>query len=367
MRPHAQPGNGALARSDALPVGAADHGVHPPPAPVGLVLRGRFELVEIIGRGGMSTVYRAVDRLKLRARFSEPEVAIKIVDAGDGMQNDAIELIHREARRVQEISHPNIVEVHDSDFDGHLHFIVMELMKGRTLAAALREREGKPLDRGEAFLLLSQVGSALALAHRRGVVHADLKPGNIFLCRDGSVKVFDFGLAQSGGLLARPQDEDSTIHYLNRVRALTPGFASLAMLRGEAPTPTDDIYGFGLLAYLLLTGRHPFDGKTAEEAEQAGLVAPRPAAFDGRRWRCLRSALEHDPRLRPDNVETLMKGLAGKNYGLVLRLPKLWFGAKRRDSRSVWAATVPSSPTMPENASWWLRRAFGSRSSLRSR
>src|SRR5271168_2714226 len=144
MTPHPQLGLSAAAQPEAIVAEPADRDADVPPAPVGLVLRGRFELMEIIGRGGMSTVYRAVDRLKLRARFAEPEVAIKIVDAGDGMQSDAIELIHREARRVQEISHPNIVEVHDSDFDGHLHFIVMELMKGRTLAAALKERDGRP-------------------------------------------------------------------------------------------------------------------------------------------------------------------------------------------------------------------------------
>jgi serine/threonine protein kinase len=319
---------------------------HPPPAPIGTILRGRFELVEIIGRGGMSTVYRAVDRLRQRARFAEPEVAIKIVDAGENMRSDAIELIHREARRLQEMSHPNIVEVHDSDIDGHLHFIVMELMKGRTLSAALKERDGRPLQLGEAFLMLEQICSALALAHERGVVHADLKPGNVFLCRDGRAKVFDFGLAQSGGATARPADEDSTIHYLNRVRALTPGFASLAMLRGEPPSPTDDIYGLGLLAYLLLTGRHPFDGKTAEEAEAAGLTPARPRDLHGRRWRMLRSALAHDPWVRPDSVDAFMKGLTGPSYSFVPHFPA-WRRRQRRKSSS--PAPVAEAPAHAAN------------------
>jgi serine/threonine protein kinase len=314
-----------------------------PPAPVGMILRGRFELIEIIGQGGMSTVYRALDRLRLRARFAEPEVAIKIVNADDDMQSDAIELLHREGRRIQEISHPNIVEVHDSDFDGHLHFIVMELMKGRTLAAALKERERRPLQRSEALVLLEQIGSALALAHRRGVVHADLKPGNIFLCRDGRAKLFDFGLGQSGGGIARPQDEDSTVHYLNRVQALTPGFASLAMLRGDAPSPTDDIYGLGLLAYLLLTGSHPFGGKTAEEADRAGLQPARPQDLGYRQWKVLRGALAHDPLRRPDTVEAFMSGLTGPRYGIALRLPAFRFPTLRRPLASVWEAPRPQS------------------------
>jgi serine/threonine protein kinase len=241
------------------------------------------------------------------------------------------------------LSHPNIVEVHDSDIDGHLHFIVMELMRGRTLAAALKEREARPLQMGEAFLLLEQIGSALALAHKSGVVHADLKPGNVFLCRDGRAKVFDFGLAQSGGGTARPGDDDSTVHYLDRVGALTPGFASLAMLRGEAPNPTDDIYGLGLLAYLLLTGHHPFDGKTAEEADAEGLVPARPRALRGRRWRVLRAALAHDPHLRPASVEDFIKGLTGPSFSLVPVLPALRWSKSRKP-----VASIEKAPEAPQ-------------------
>jgi serine/threonine protein kinase len=309
------------------------------PVPVGTLLRGRFELCEVIGRGGMSTVYRALDRLRLRARFAEAEVAIKIVDASGHMQDDAIELIHREARRLQEMSHPNIVEVHDSDIDGPLHFIVMELMKGRTLAAALKEREGRPLKQSETFLLLTQIGSALAFAHRRGVVHADLKPGNIFLCRDGRVKLFDFGLAQSDGACGSCDDEDSTVHYLNRVRALTPGFASLSMLRGEAPAPSDDIYGLGLLAYLLLTGHHPFHGKTAEDAERDGLAAERPAGLSGRRWRALREALAHEPLKRPRTVESFLRGLAGSRFEM-LRIMNWWLPRLQHAGPAFWQASA---------------------------
>jgi serine/threonine protein kinase len=302
-----------------------------PPVPVGTLLRERFELCEIIGRGGMSTVYRATDRLRKRARFAEADVAIKVVDAAEHMQSDAIELLHREARRAREVSHPNIVDVYDSDCDGPLHFIVMELMHGRTLAAALKERDGRPLRRGEALLILTQIGSALALAHRAGVVHADVKPGNVFLCRDGRAKLFDFGLAQSGDITARPQDEDATIHYLNRVRGLTPGFASLAMLRGEAPEPTDDIYGLGLLAYILLSGRHPFDGKTAEQAVQEDLMPKRPADVRSRQWRTLCAALSPDPQLRPKTVEAFIAGMRDLSYHLprlaALRLPALRYGA----------------------------------------
>lgn len=298
-----------------------------PPVAVGTVLRDRFELCEIIGRGGMSTVYRAVDRLRKRARFTEADVAIKVVNAAAHMQSDAIELLHREARRAREVSHPHIVDVYDSDCDGHQHFIIMELMQGRTLAAALKERDGRPLRRGEAFLILTQIGSALALAHRAGVVHADVKPGNVFLCRDGRAKLFDFGLAQSGDITARPQDEDATVHYLNRVRGLTPGYASLAMLRGEPPAPTDDIYGMGLLAYLLLTGRHPFDGKTAEQAVQEDLMPQRPADLRSRQWRALCGALSPDPQLRPKTVDAFIAGLREPSYQLprlaALRLPAL--------------------------------------------
>lgn len=320
---------------------ATDRAMRAPPAPVGTLLRGRFELCDIIGRGGMSTVYRAVDHLRRRARFADPDVAIKIVDAVDHMQSDAIELLHREARRAREISHPNVVDVYDSDFDGALHFIIMELMRGRTLAAALKERDGRPLQRGEALLLLEQIGSALALAHRTGVVHADLKPGNVFLCRDGRAKLFDFGLAQSGDLSSRPQDEDATVHYLNRVRGLTPTYASLAMLQGEAPAPSDDIYGLGLLAYLLVTGHHPFGGKTAEEAVAEAILPPRPVTLCGRQWRVLAAALSHAPDLRPESVEAFIKDFCAAPR-LFVRFPALRWPLLRRAQSSIWEAPVQS-------------------------
>lgn len=287
------------------------------PPHLGTRLKGRYELIQIIGRGGMSTVYHAVDHVRLRARAQHPHVAIKIATLAPPYDGAARSLIHREAQRTLELVHPNIVRVFDSDQDGDTHFMVMELLQGRTLGAVLKEKNGKGLEWRQARGFVQGVGAALGFAHAKGMIHSDLKPGNIFICLDGTIKVLDFGLSQKpDGASVEDEDEDATVRLLEAVGALTPAFASPERLAGAVPSPACDLFGLGLLIYLVLTGAHPFQRRTALEAREAGTVPLRPGGLASHRWHALRSLLAFDPADRPSRVDDFTRRFLSSSWTL---------------------------------------------------
>lgn len=311
--------------------GAGRHGVLPPY--LGRRLKGRYELIQVIGRGGMSTVFHAVDHVRLRARAAQSHVAVKLATLAPPYDAAARELIHREAQRMLELIHPNIVRVYDSDQDGDQHFLVMELLRGRTLAAVLKERGGRGLDWPQACGFIRSVGAALACAHANGLIHGDLKPANVFICLDGRVKVLDFGLAQRPAAAQgenaenREDGEDSTVRLLDKVGALTPSFASPERLEGLAPSPACDLFAFGLLAYLVLTGVHPFQRRTALEARAAGSVPERPQGLAAHRWRALAALLAFEPSRRPGRVEDFTRCFLARPWALPNLRPRWRAGA----------------------------------------
>ncbi|MCA9573753.1 MAG: serine/threonine protein kinase, partial [Myxococcales bacterium] len=164
------------------------------------------------------------------------------------------------------LAHPNIITVFDFDRDGRVAYMTMELLDGSSLSG-LMHRKGSSLDWKDAEPIIRGVGAALAYAHEQGIVHADIKPGNIFLTTDGRVKLLDFGIAQAirEGVAAAGAAAGNGLEG-----ALTPGFASVEMLEGMPAAPKDDIYAFACVIYEMLAGHHPFDGKTASEAEANG-------------------------------------------------------------------------------------------------
>lgn len=272
------------------------------PAPLGTLLRGRFELIEVVGRGGMSTVYRAVDHVRRRARALDPEVALKVTDIGDGYHDDAATLLHREGRRLLAMRHPNVVKVHDFDREGPLHFLVMELLRGKTLAQVMQEREGRALERRLALRIVTELGAGLAAVHAADMVHGDLKPGNVFITQDGHVKLIDFGTAQPLLPPDHRPSEDETGFFLKRLRAVTPAYASPAALAGQAPDPRDDIFSFAVLTYVMVAGKHPFDGRSAAAAMAEGLIPASPPGFRGGRWVALRRGFDWEAGARPGSA-----------------------------------------------------------------
>jgi serine/threonine protein kinase len=271
---------------DKRPIGAAERAA--PPLPLGSTLRGRFELREAIGNGAMSTVYRALDRIRVLAGAPEPEVAVKVVAAQGELRAETVELVHREARYLHDLTHPNIVRAFDSDCDGIYHFVVMELLRGRTLTKILRASSDRRLPANLVVRIVNEVAAALAHVHSKGLVHGDLKPSNIFLTLDGDVKLLDFGAAQ-------PMDQHDAGVNRSRVDglcALTPLYASFETIAGAAPSESDDVFSLAVLAYVMIAGSHPFGGKTAAEALDNRLwPQTRPLGLSPSRWRALQRGL----------------------------------------------------------------------------
>ena len=212
---------------------------------IGKKLDGRYEIRELIGVGGMANVYKAYDVVEART------VAVKILRE-EYMNNDEfMRRFRNESRAISLLDHPNIVKVYDVIFSNRIQSIVMEYIDGITLKQYM-ERRGK-MDWREALHFITQIMRGLSHAHSRGIIHRDIKPQNIMVLRDGSVKVADFGiacLADSAQTLT--QEALGSVHYISPEQA-----------RGDRPDARSDIYSSGVVLYEMLTGRLPFEGESA--------------------------------------------------------------------------------------------------------
>jgi serine/threonine protein kinase len=275
---------------------------------VGDVLNDRFVLEERLGEGGMSTVYKAVDRRKLEADDRYPYVAVKVLNMEFRAHPDSLIALQREAKKSQSLAHPNIVRVYDFDRDGSTVYMTMEYLTGRSLAQILRAPDFKGMPQEEALRVLEGMAGALRFAHDNGIVHSDFKPGNIFLTDTGEVKVIDFGIARA---FRRPEqvDMEMTRFDAGSLGALTPTYASAQMLEGQEVDPRDDIYALACIAYEMLTGRHPFGRMQATEARDGGLEVERRKNLSRRQWKALKSALNFDREHRTPSVEQFMADL----------------------------------------------------------
>jgi eukaryotic-like serine/threonine-protein kinase len=211
---------------------------------VGELISGRYELEELVGAGGMSSVYRAHDRLL------ERDVALKVLHEQFTADGDYVERFRREARSVAQLSHPNIVTVIDRGEEDGKQFIVFEYCEGENLKARI-EREG-PLPVREAVAIALQIARALGFAHEHGLVHRDVKPQNVLLNGDGETKVTDFGIARS-------QDVHGGLTQTGTVMG-TSDYISPEQARGARVDAHSDIYSLGAVLYEMLIGEVPFRG-----------------------------------------------------------------------------------------------------------
>jgi serine/threonine protein kinase len=253
-------------------------------------LRGRYALVEEIGRGGLTVVYKAVDLVAAEAGLEDSVVALKIIEAGRKTDPDILALMHREARRLRDLVHPNIVRIYDMDAQGRIHFMVMERLEGQSLAKILRGTPDHRLSLVQVDRLVGDIASALAFTHAEGIVHADLKPGNIFIERSGRLKLIDFNIAYPVARAPKTGEED-TVKILGRLGAVTPNYASPQRMAGAEPCPADDVFSLAVVVYTALAGQHPFGGKAPAQAAREHLLAPVPDGLAGARWNALRNAL----------------------------------------------------------------------------
>ncbi|HEX4376503.1 MAG TPA: protein kinase [Steroidobacteraceae bacterium] len=279
---------------------------------VGTTLRERFELVDVLGRGGMGVVYKAVDQREVENKGREVHVAIKVLNEEFKRHPESARALQRESKKSMRLAHPNIVLVRDFDRDHGNVFMVMELLYGTPLDQLIARQfpKGMPVER--VIEIVTGLGAALSYAHQQGIVHADFKPSNAFLTEQNTVKVLDFGVARVALALDR---NESTIFDAGKLNAVSPAYASVELLIGEAPDPRDDIYALACVTYFLLTARHPFNGVDAVKARDSELQ-PRPIPGLGeRQWRALRSALVFDRWDRTPSVREFLTQFTAMRSG----------------------------------------------------
>ena len=301
--------------------------------PGGTLCAGRYVVGKAVAAGGLSTVYRATDD-----RDGRP-VALKVLRRSLAGDPDAVASFAREADHAWALRHPGFVEVLARGWIGDRPFLALEFLEGESLAAALSGRYAGGAPWPEARRILRRAGTAVAHAHALGLVHADLKPGNIFLLEDGGVRILDLGAAQlidddshSGGdRQSRPgrdrgsgfgPDRDpgldtdrssglDTDGGSDGARAaLTPAYASPEMLLGARAGPRDDVFSLAVIGYELVSGRHPFDGVRADRARALGLRPERPTRIPEQAWRTLRRGLDLRVERRPAAMAGFVAGLS---------------------------------------------------------
>lgn len=215
----------------------------------GAVLNNRYQLLERIGTGGMADVFRARDLMLERT------VAIKVLHEGYSEEKGFQERFRMEARAAANLSHPNIVTVHDFGFDQDQIYIVMEHIPGRDMKTILRQRGRYTVE--EAIPLIVQACAGIGYAHRAGLVHCDVKPHNMIVTPDGRLKVTDFGIARA--LSTIMPDERADVVWGS------PQYFSPEQATGEAPSPSSDVYSLGIVLYEMITGALPFTAPDSQE------------------------------------------------------------------------------------------------------
>ena len=212
---------------------------------IGKMLDNRYEILERIGTGGMAVVYKA------KCHRLNRLVAVKILKSDLAQDEDFRRRFNAESQAVAQLSHPNIVSVYDVSRGGDIEYIVMELIDGITLKQYM-EKRGQ-LNWRESLHFITQIMRGLSHAHSRGIVHRDIKPQNVMVLRDGSVKVADFGIAcLENAAQTLTQEALGSVHYISPEQA-----------RGDRTDARSDIYSAGVVLYELLTGRLPFEGDSA--------------------------------------------------------------------------------------------------------
>ena len=325
------------------PGASGDGGADPPevesrrtaPITLGSVLQGRFKLVESIGQGGMSIVYKAIDLRKIEARSSDPYVAVKLLTAPSSGFGHSLTLLQGEAQKLQSLPHPNIVRVIDVDRDGRTVFMTMEYLTGESLKRRLLAPDFRGMPALEAERIIEAIAAALEFAHRNDIIHGDLKPGNVIITAKGEVKVIDFGIARlmirSQGSMAALAPSDSAPSSTSasaaapgiapveeRLGGLTPLYASPEMLEQRGPDPRDDVYALACIAHELLTGQHPFDEKSALEARDSGTRLMRRKELSRGQFNAIAHGLEFERDKRtPSAAEFLQEFRSGHAGGKV--------------------------------------------------
>src|SRR6058998_683824 len=266
-------------------------------------LLGNYKITYKLGAGGQGTVYKAVDQKLGRT------VVIKVLPAELTVKDTNLKRFEREARLASALDHPNICTIFDMDEAQGLHFIAMQYVEGKNVRQLVN---GRPLELESALRIGIQVADALSVAHARGIIHRDIKSGNVMVTDAGHVKILDFGLAK---LL----DEDEAQSGIDRTQLTEIGvpygtatYAAPEQARGDRVDARADIFSTGVLLYEMLTGTWPFRGKTTVDVRHAvihdqpkSLAEARPGPTPARLQKILDRAMSKEPRDRYQKIGEL--------------------------------------------------------------
>ena len=264
----------------------------------GTVLRERYLLERLVGSGGACLVFSAIDRHRTSVTGVPGRLAVKLLRPESRGSPACIYRLAREFRQMQRLTHPKVARVFDIDCDGAVWFMTLELLQGDTL----RQRIKSHVTTDDAFDLLRECSSALMYAHSLGITHGDLKPSNIFVTTDGSVRLLDFGSV--------PDREESAADPNGSHRyAATPAYASPQILLNEIADPRDDVFSLACVAYELLCGKHPFERRSSLEAMRQGLRPPYVRRIQPRHYSVLSEALSWERASRPASTHEFLHAL----------------------------------------------------------
>ncbi|MGO9513378.1 MAG: protein kinase domain-containing protein [Steroidobacteraceae bacterium] len=324
---------------------------------IGDVLRGRYRIASVLGRGGTGTIFEAIDQYRLDLPNAGQRLAIKVPHSAVAERPELLTELRREFQHLQSLSHPNIVRVHEYDRDGDTAFFTMEYLSGLSLSRVLSARPQIPLDRSHALTIIREVGAALAHAHGHSVVHGDLNPGNIFITYDGDVRVLDFGAAHAA---QHRSPAVSDVGGPEQKPIATPRYASCQLLEGEPADVRDDVYALACVSYVLLAGQHPFGEHTAIHARALSLTAARPAGLTWGQWQALRAGLSFDRDHRPAHVEEWLKpfGLRAASDRLPALPALLKLSSPKRGRMRMTALTAGVLAILA--VGWWVAANFES-------
>jgi eukaryotic-like serine/threonine-protein kinase len=327
---------------------------------IGKTLR-NYRITEKLGVGGQGAVYKAVDNKLGRT------VVIKVIPPELSARETNLKRFEREARLASSLDHPNICTIFDLDEQDGVHFIAMQYVDGKNVRQLVA---GRPLELKTALLIGLQVADALAAAHSRGIIHRDIKSGNVMVTSSGQVKVLDFGLAK---LLDADQAAHKGIHHTELTEVGVPygtaTYAAPEQARGDRVDKRADVFSLGVLLYEMLTGTWPFRGKTTIDVRHAVLHdAPRPipelrgSAIPPRLEQIIERALAKEPKDRFQNMDDFRNELrqvlqdvdsgAAAYQGVAVEPPRHLPGGKNPVSRAVrWLKSITRSevPTTSPN------------------
>lgn len=317
------------------------------------LLKKRFLLEEVLGHGGMGTVYKTKDLRKVEAEDPNPYIATKILNQDFKDHPDAFVTLQQETAKSQTLAHPNIVTVHDFDREGDTLFMTMELLEGQPLDQIIKAQSNSGLSREQTWQIAKDLCAALAYAHQRQLIHADFKPGNVFVNTDGSAKVLDFGIARAASKEAQKHKFDA-----GQLGALTPAYATIEMINDEPLGFSDDVYALACVIYEMLAGRHPYNNRSALEAHQQKLVPKRLDKLSAREWKALSHALALTKTERTASITQFVDELFPRRNPLMLTAAvglaavslagAAWFGYSQHQTQQKVKATIAEKITLAQ-------------------